>query len=265
MMPTLSGDPLPTAHTAGVQPPPPTSRKRKSSATNDGPKGRKSKKSHVGGILNNSLPAEGIHTLSARPKPRPIKGGSALAAPSADIEMPTLVLTPTAPSPSPVDTTTPSPGWFSSASEMLRSESLGQTWDEAVSLWEAFETSTGFPDSRRLPKLLARQRPSCVGDWIRRARNSSYRPTIPDPHDADKNFRSWWTNLQPTWRVSTDGSLIRGRGSWEELRRPGINGLLSVLAALFFWGVACGGKDVQWEAALADVIWVFGEIVAEEV
>lgn len=186
---------------------------------------------------------------------------------NANTLLPPHASTPAPPAPSlppPIDVHTPPPSWFLSASEMLHSEPLGQPWNQAVSLWEAFEVSTGFPDTRRLPKLRARHRPVFVGDWIQRARISTYRPNIPDFDDAGEKFTTWWASLQPQWRVSDDGSLIRSCGSWEDLRRPGVNGLLSVLAALFFWGAAAGGKDSRWDEAVADVVWAFGEAIGSK-
>lgn len=55
-------------------------------------------------------------------------------------------------------------------------------------------------------------------------------------------------------------------GAWDALRVGGPNGLLSVMAALFFWGLAAEkmGKSDQkkWLEALHDVDAVVGRLVA---
>jgi hypothetical protein len=72
----------------------------------------------------------------------------------------------------------------------------------------------------------------------------------------ETQFNTWWVRLQPEWRVS-NGKLVRGNigGSWDSLRFPGQNGLQSVLAALFFWGIALKEKSVErkrWVSAVED-------------
>lgn len=151
------------------------------------------------------------------------------------------------------------PSWFPTASAMLRSEPLGEMWFEAVSLWEAFEAMEGFAPAL---KLSSTHRPPLVSQWIQRAQSSMWRPAIHDVDEVADKFMAWWRVLQPGWRVASDGSLGRGTGSWEALRRSGANGLLSVMAALFFWGESIGGKGVKWVDAVADVSWVLQEMLA---
>jgi len=46
---------------------------------------------------------------------------------------------------------------------------------------------------------------------------------------------AWWRAIK--WRARTaDGRLSQlGEGDWEVLRKPGLNGLLSVIVFLKFW------------------------------
>jgi len=65
---------------------------------------------------------------------------------------------------------------------------------------------------------------------------------------------------------SADGlkTLKKVDGNWDGLRRPGLNGILSVLACLFFWGCRAQGnmKHCAGRAsAVEDCILVLGQLV----
>lgn len=148
------------------------------------------------------------------------------------------------------------PTWLTSASRMLRSEPLGDEWSALVGLWEAFEVREGFTAPLNLsPK----GRPPCVSDWIKRARSPAYRPTLSNLDNFERGFTEWWESLQPGWRRSPDG-LTREAGDLEAVRKPGVNGLLSVLAALFFWGAQSDpmARDA-WLHVVDDVSWTVGQ------
>ncbi|KAF8966263.1 hypothetical protein BDZ97DRAFT_1658026 [Flammula alnicola] len=68
------------------------------------------------------------------------------------------------------------------------------------------------------------------------ARSTTWRPEIDNV--AEYEFRAWWTSIQPGWRDSSRAV----DGDCEDLRRPGLNGLVSVMAALFYWGSSLGKK-----------------------
>lgn len=128
-----------------------------------------------------------------------------------------------------------------------------------VGKWEVFEAgaSPGIP-----AKLSATGRPPCVAQWIQRARAPTYRAPIADFDVFALSFTNWWRVLQPEWRRVTDRVLARGTGDWESIRKPGTNGLLSVLAALFFWAAASGvtGRKA-WLESVEDVTWVIQQLV----
>ena len=76
-------------------------------------------------------------------------------------------------------------------------------------------------------------------------------------------FDAWWRSIQPKWRVLDGQELAKDGVDFELLRRPGVNGLLSVLAALFFWGVGLGeawGDCVLWLAGVEDLMWVLEQL-----
>jgi hypothetical protein len=130
---------------------------------------------------------------------------------------------------------------------------LGVKWSDAVLMWLSVEIKAGFAASTKLGML---KRPSCISDWIQQARIPTYRPNILDLHKFESDFLAWWTSLQPKWRHHGSKLLRTGGNDWEPLRRTGVNGLLSVLAALFFWRYAIGkGETLVWERSLDDVVW----------
>lgn len=144
---------------------------------------------------------------------------------------------------------------------MLNSENLGTEWENMLGIWTKFELSHRSQSAGRIP---ADKRPSFVGDWLKRARAPTYRPVISRPDKFGDTFFAWWTSFQPTWRTANGGALLKGDGDMEDLRKPGINGLLSVLAALFFWGSALGAgreSDVSWRRAVEDITWVLEKLV----
>ncbi|KDR65749.1 hypothetical protein GALMADRAFT_217423 [Galerina marginata CBS 339.88] len=146
------------------------------------------------------------------------------------------------------------PQWFADAVEMLQSEGLGGSWAELVQVWSAFEAGQGYEG---VGNLKAKYRPAAVGQWISRARPGSWRPVIDDLPGYEKAFNKWWYYIQPQWRQSHNDRVInKVAGDLDSLRKPGVNGLFSVLAALFFWGLAlekAGTRDrKRWRDAVAD-------------
>ena len=70
--------------------------------------------------------------------------------------------------------------------------------------------------------------------------------------------------LQPEWRIIGDGDAPRDiGGAWHELDVPGVNGFPSVVAALYFWGLALGSAwrtSPSWGMAVDDVYFVLNEL-----
>ncbi|KAF8200837.1 hypothetical protein BJ912DRAFT_843931 [Pholiota molesta] len=126
--------------------------------------------------------------------------------------------------PSP-DAARDAPAWFSRALVMLQCDDpdLGPSWKKLIHQWAAFEMKEAYGRDT-VGKLKAKRRPAFVGDWIQRARAPSWRPA--------------------------DGRLDMAavEGDWEPLRQPGINGLLSLVAGLFFWGSAARDAPTAGDA-----------------
>jgi hypothetical protein len=108
------------------------------------------------------------------------------------------------------------PAWFSRTLVMLQSESaMGEEWMEVVTLWASFERRSKY---KEVSKLGPTNRPAAVGEWIGRARLSTWRPVIGNLARYESAFWKWWSGIQPDWRLE-DGKLVRERlvGDWEPL------------------------------------------------
>jgi len=163
------------------------------------------------------------------------------------------------PSPSVVD-----PPWLTSALSMLGSEELGEGWKSLIQTWANFERK----EDNCTPGVLgSTHRPAIVCDWIQRARSTSYRPVIKSTSEFQATFMKWWEGLQPDWRLSTSGQIITSNvsGDWGSLQRAGRNGILSVVAALFFWGLALkeapDADRAGWNMASKDCLRVLNALI----
>ena len=61
------------------------------------------------------------------------------------------------------------------------------------------------------------------------------------PDDYDPQFRSWWSALQPSWRILPSGQYSRevpADETWANLRKSGSSGIYTVIMALSWWARA---------------------------
>ncbi|KAF8876893.1 hypothetical protein CPB84DRAFT_1852837 [Gymnopilus junonius] len=129
------------------------------------------------------------------------------------------------------------PSWFSSVLSMLQSQVLDRDpqWMALVEKWAAFEAQEHYEEVDRLPSSF---RPDVIGAWIQQ---SVLRDTARRQQDQS-------------------GQSQRKLGGIEE---AGLNGLVSVLAGLFFWG--CAAKEgqqtlLEWESAVKDCLVVLTQL-----
>jgi hypothetical protein len=148
--------------------------------------------------------------------------------------------------------------WFSEFQKMFLEKDLGTEWGGLVSSWVAFEEKSRSTQVRRLS---AAGRPAVMHNWIARRRPTKFQPKIPSLTDYENEFVDWWRRLQPPWRISNNAvDKAATHGDWDCLRVPGVNGVLNVVVALFYWGLASEGKLVHykaWLAAVEDCVTVF--------
>jgi hypothetical protein len=142
---------------------------------------------------------------------------------------------------------------------MFLTENLGEEWTNLVEDWGRFEAQEQYVEVGR---VASRFRPDIVTRWISGGCKAAWRPDISNVKVFEKEFNAWWIHLQPDWRIA-GGKLLYGSndpdGDWDCLRLPGKNGLQSVLAGLFYWGIASQKKAVHqkvWISALKDCHFV---------
>ena len=136
----------------------------------------------------------------------------------------------------------------------------GQGWVDLVRLWVKFEQEQGFEEKG---KLATADCPDAILQWKKRARSSTWRPDIPNVASFEREFRTWWISLQPTWRVSEGTIIAGGRGDWDILRKSGQNGLVCVLVGLFYWGTAVQDNEngrKGWAEHVEDCVFVLRQL-----
>lgn len=160
-----------------------------------------------------------------------------------------------------------SPGWFLKAYQMLLSEDLGPAWMQQVRSWARFEEAACYEECE---KLGTNCRPPCIAAWIARARSTTYRPDLGKLPSFEQAFGAWWAGLQPEWHREGAGRVLQRKGGndVEALQHPGKNGLLSVLAALFFWHIHAekvggAGWKTRWELAVDDMYWIIAKLCSK--
>jgi hypothetical protein len=119
--------------------------------------------------------------------------------------------------------------------------------------------------------LPAAGRPTQLSEWIRDGRGRSKTSMVIDNlAQYEEGWWKWWLGMQPSWQVGEDGVPVRPeeyRDDWGGLVAPGQNGLLSVVATLYWWAqaeVAQGiNQSAGWREAVADTLWVLKELAKE--
>lgn len=162
----------------------------------------------------------------------------------------------------PINIPSEGPQWFFDSLGLLCHHDLGSQWQSLVVLWAVREEQADFVEQ---DMLSAKGRPLTIGQWIKSARPSKWSSKIDDVHAFEEKFRSWWNHLQPEWRMAGAGDRLERDGDdWDCLRdcSTGANGLLSVVAALYFWGSSTLTRSQRntWEAAVDDVLYVLQQL-----
>jgi len=156
------------------------------------------------------------------------------------------------------------PKWFVMAMKKLQSQDIDPRFLTLVHTWGAFEVKEGY---KEIGKLDAKHRPMEIGDWIQRGRNEKWNAPNLRADKYQLQFTKWWYHLQPDWRRENDTDVAWGSivGDLTYLRKPGTNGLLSVVAGLFFWGLKVKKGTADWnqfivcvddvQAILSALVW----------
>ncbi|KAJ6455534.1 hypothetical protein C8R47DRAFT_996772, partial [Mycena vitilis] len=139
------------------------------------------------------------------------------------------------------------PEWLRSALGYLTVRDLGCHYVSLLKALVRLEESAGFDNENPTPLPASQKkhkRPKEVGLWIKGGRGvkMSKLPEVGDVHTYQKQWYSWWDGLQPGWRKrGAEGEWITGGeygNDWGHLDSSGVNGTISIVAALYFWGTA---------------------------
>ncbi|KAJ7826750.1 hypothetical protein B0H13DRAFT_1918020 [Mycena leptocephala] len=138
------------------------------------------------------------------------------------------------------------PKWLHDCVELLLAQDLGGHFRALVATLIRLETAFGFNGGRAKTKKI---------------------PAIKNIQKYADEWGKWWGRLQPAWRERdrdgrwrTGGDTLYGPANeWDALDCPGVNGCLSLVASLYFWG-ACTDQlpliKERWDSAVQDVTWM---------
>ncbi|KAK0433185.1 hypothetical protein EV421DRAFT_1718841 [Armillaria borealis] len=161
--------------------------------------------------------------------------------------------------------------WYKQIRKTVDSIELPGQWNLVTMYLTLLEGRNGFKkgDGGKADILLPTHRPQWLSHWIHCGRKALPHHELKDLTTMSEEWWKFWKSLQPEWR-NIDGvkgplgpshheEIVRDK-EWGELAKRGVNGIVTMVAGLAFWGyVAKGGmrrqKDI-WENAVEDMKWV---------
>lgn len=147
---------------------------------------------------------------------------------------------------------------------MFVNKPLEGQWKALVAAWLVYEGRRDFEGNKLSPK----GRPKIIAEWIKWARKPTWLPSsFPKVADFEREHVAWWKTLQPAWCMTETGSLSHNcHGSWDSLHVGGVNGLLSALASVFFWGLSIRrteGNTDSWNMIVEDTLYVVQQLTRD--
>ncbi|KAJ7770728.1 hypothetical protein B0H16DRAFT_1254036, partial [Mycena metata] len=156
------------------------------------------------------------------------------------------------------------PQWLRTVLGYLTAADLGCHYTALLTALVRLEESAGFEQEGQA-LASSKFRPNEVQKWIRGARGSRMKslPEVVNVADYARRWNVWWDALQPAWRKRGDDGywVVGGRYGTEfgPLDASGLNGCISIVASLYFWGTSethDEGSRGEWERAVQDVAWM---------
>jgi hypothetical protein len=117
--------------------------------------------------------------------------------------------------------------------------------------------------------LTTESRPREVSSWIKRHAHKKHEPVTIEANEYGNHFCKWWTALQPSWRVLSDGRYskeVPADETWVTIRKGGGSGLYIVVMALSWWVRALdaanptGDTTSKLWAIVEDLHWVLQQV-----
>lgn len=146
---------------------------------------------------------------------------------------------------------------------MLQGGAYPGHWRELIAAWLVYKGRNDFKDMGRLS---ATGRPKVVGLWIKNAHSVSFKPKpLPNVTLIKREHKAWCASLQPTWLWQDNQTAIVAaeHQDWGGIHVFGVNGLLSMLASLYFWGMSLTESKfdmVAWQEAVYDCLSVIQQL-----
>jgi hypothetical protein len=156
--------------------------------------------------------------------------------------------------------------WFVDAHAQMTKVELGCHFHALIAAWVWVEAASRYEQGPS--KLSTINRPVQVKNWIAKERGKQPCDTsVPDPVAYAAGWQVWWDSLQPAWRTkdaegawSVSSDYGDGGKEWGPLFQWGQNGILNIVASLYFWGVAVRESTPElqsvWEECVLDVVWM---------
>ncbi|KAK0503754.1 hypothetical protein EDD18DRAFT_1344613 [Armillaria luteobubalina] len=147
-------------------------------------------------------------------------------------------------------------------------ELLGQ-WSMITMYLTLLEGQNGWDLNNPKPDVLASMLwLDWLSHWIRCGWKVVPHHQLKDLMMMNEEWWAFWKSLRPAWRdihrvkgplsASHCGGAVRGE--WREMSKCGVNGVITAVAGLVFWGLLASGgtrrqKDI-WENVVEDTKWV---------
>ncbi|KAJ6607419.1 hypothetical protein B0H10DRAFT_1680772, partial [Mycena sp. CBHHK59/15] len=172
------------------------------------------------------------------------------------------------------------PDWFSLGYQQVSARNLGGIFNSLLAIYGELEGAFKW-EKGDIKSLGTQHRPKELSKWISAGRGYNGRGGaisngVGSPIGSlavfDAGWWQWWGTLQPSWREADTGKpgrFLRGdyppssksKENWVPLRHPGQNGVLGIVATLYWWGkkVEDGGEREDresWAEAVRDVKWM---------
>ncbi|KAJ7617995.1 hypothetical protein FB45DRAFT_800748 [Roridomyces roridus] len=183
--------------------------------------------------------------------------------PRLDIPLPRVETAPPPPNETPA-CPNDAPIWIGKILPEISAVLLGPTYHEILQAWVDLEMAYVSSEyEATYARVETKDRPKEVGDWIQNARRVPVKISKLAVFEA--KWSAWWAKMQPSWRQ--EHSLPGGDETdrdWGILAAPGVNGMLSVVATLYWWGCTEKAESsvADWDAATQDVLLVLGGLKA---
>ncbi|KAF7969170.1 hypothetical protein HWV62_28178 [Athelia sp. TMB] len=226
-----------------------------------------------------------LHSVDASiaistPQPSPAPQTPSSTAPKAFI--PAALPTPpqiSAPSKRYMPSVTVKSSWLGAPLLQITAQTLGEEYTHVLDLLCKLETAYGLKttagsfQAARGGKMPLK--PKWLADWVKDGRGRNLKPEVLDVPAMEQSWWKYWLALQPTWRGDTPpllapniSDLSPSQMNWGPLVFPGLNGMLGIVACLYWWGRTTLGltsKSVPedkrgtlqgWRAAVSDTAYV---------